>query len=251
MSHQENALFDTQGFNAVIAGNGAIGSAILDNLLQRPNLGRIAVLQRGEHRGASDPRVLRLHIDALEPDTVLDAAEVVQEAFGAIHFLVNTIGTLHNADHQPEKSLKQLNASGMAHAFSINAMLAPLLAQAFSAAMRHKQPALLASLSARVGSITDNELGGWYSYRASKAAHNMLLRTIAREWRISHRNTTVVALHPGTVQSRLSKPFISPNYKNPVLTPQRSATALLQVISQLDTRHSGSFYDWQGEEIPW
>ena len=110
---------------------------------------------------------------------------------------------------------------------------------------------MLASLSARVGSIEDNQMGGWYSYRASKAAHNMLLKTLAREWRVSHKNVAVVALHPGTVQSRLSEPFVTARYRNRVLAGEESAEALLAVIGGLNAKDTGSFLDWQGKAIPW
>jgi NAD(P)-dependent dehydrogenase (short-subunit alcohol dehydrogenase family) len=135
--------------------------------------------------------------------------------------------------------------------FAINAMVLPLLVQEFSGLLRHSDPALFASLSARVGSIEDNHLGGWYSYRASKAAHNMLLRTIANEWRLTHRNAVVVALHPGTVQSRLSKPFISPGYKNAVHTPAECAENLVRVLGALTADASGGFFDWEGKAIAW
>jgi NAD(P)-dependent dehydrogenase (short-subunit alcohol dehydrogenase family) len=117
--------------------------------------------------------------------------------------------------------------------------------------MRHPEPAVLASLSARVGSIEDNELGGWYSYRAAKAAQNMLLRTLSREWSLSHRNVSVVALHPGTVESALSAPFISKSYSKRVLTANESAAALITVIDTLRPEQSGEFFDWQGTRIPW
>lgn len=126
-----------------------------------------------------------------------------------------------------------------------------MLAQGFSKTLRHDDPGILASLSARVGSIADNDMGGWYSYRASKAAHNMLLRTLSREWRISHRNVTVLALHPGTVASALSQPFVSPTYARRVLQPDECAAYLLQVLKERSTSDSGSFYDWRGEPIPW
>ena len=129
-------------FNVVIVGNGAIGSAVLENLLQRQELMRAVVLGRSAHTVPEDERVTHLTFDAEDPQSVMTAAT------------------------------------------QVNAVLLLLLAQAFSKLLRHDEPAVLASLSARVGSIEDNQLGGWYSYRASKAVHNMLLKTIAREWRI-------------------------------------------------------------------
>jgi NAD(P)-dependent dehydrogenase (short-subunit alcohol dehydrogenase family) len=238
-------------FNVIIVGDGAIGSALLDNLLTRPGLQRAVVLGRSDTPRSEDVRISRLRFDATEPDSITSAATAACELLERAHLLINTVGMLHSSSQQPEKRLQSLKPQQLQQSFMVNAALLPLLAQAFGKLLRHDEPALLASLSARVGSIEDNQMGGWYSYRASKAAHNMLLKTLALEWKISHRNTTVVALHPGTVTSRLSKPFLTPAYKKRVLTPAECAEALLAVISQLQPENSGTFYDWQGQLIPW
>jgi NAD(P)-dependent dehydrogenase (short-subunit alcohol dehydrogenase family) len=240
-----------QDCNVVIAGDGAIGVALLENLLQRPQVKRVLVLGRNPGRVAPDPRVSHLALDAEDPQSVEAAAAQTQNAVERVHLLLNTVGMLHAAGQGPEKRLKALRPEHLQQSFAVNAALLPLLAQAFSKLLRHDEPATFASLSARVGSIEDNLLGGWYSYRASKAAHNMLLRTLAREWRVSHRNVTVVALHPGTVRSRLSEPFLTDSYPHRVLSPAESAGALLGVIGDLGHEESGSFFDWQGKRIPW
>ena len=244
-------VLELDAFNAIIVGEGAIGSALLANLLRRPGLQRVLVLGRTDKPGIQDARITRLHFDACEPDSIVQAASRASEMFGRVHLLINTVGMLHSGSQQPEKQLRNLDPQQLQQSFLVNATLLPLLAQAFGKLLRHDEPAILASLSARVGSIEDNRAGGWYSYRASKAAHNMLLKTLALEWKISHRNTTVVALHPGTVISGLSKPFLSARYKNRLLSPDESAEALLQVISQLQPQDSGNFYDWQGQPILW
>lgn len=237
--------------NAVIVGDGAIGTALLDALLQHPGLAGVALLRRGNTRLPDDQRVIPLPFDAEDPASVAAAAEEATSSLGRVHLLINTVGMLHGPRQQPEKRVRDVRPEALLHSFAINAVLLPLLAQSFGSLLRHDEPAVLASLSARVGSIEDNGLGGWYSYRASKAAHNMLLRTLAREWRVSHRNVSVVALHPGTVDSRLSRPFVSSSYRNKVLTPGESAEALLKVIDSLCPDRSGSFYDWQGKPVPW
>jgi NAD(P)-dependent dehydrogenase (short-subunit alcohol dehydrogenase family) len=238
-------------FNVIIVGDGAIGSALLNNLLTLPGLKRAVVLGRSATPGSEDVRISRLRFDATDPDSIACAATATCELLERAHLLINTVGMLHSSSQQPEKRLQSLKPQQLQQSFMVNATLLPLLAQAFGKLLRHDEPAVLASLSARVGSIEDNQMGGWYSYRASKAAHNMLLKTLALEWKISHRNTTVVALHPGTVTSRLSKPFLTPGYKKRVLTPAECAEALLAVISQLQPENSGKFYDWQGQLIPW
>ena len=240
-----------KSFNAVVVGSGAIGSALVQNLLQREALNRVVVLGRGAHCVPEDDRVTHLTFDAEDAGSVIAAATQVQQTLDSVHLVINTVGLLHNQHQGPEKRLKAVDPDHLQKSFQVNAVLLPLLAQAFSKSLRHNEPATLASLSARVGSIEDNQLGGWYSYRASKAAHNMLLKTIAREWRVSHPNVTVVALHPGTVYSRLSEPFLTERYKNRVLSPPECACSLLEVIGDLQQEDSGSFYDWQGKSISW
>tara|TARA_R110002110_G_C13470525_1_gene720937 strand:+ start:51667 stop:52461 length:795 start_codon:yes stop_codon:yes gene_type:complete len=238
-------------FNAVVVGNGAVGSAVVKNLLQRTGVGHIAVLGRTP-KGISDDERTSFHaVDAQQPESVDEAALALRQQVDRVHLLINTVGMLHTDTLKPEKRLRDVTAQQLQASFAINAVFPALLAQAFSALMRHKEPAVFASLSARVGSIEDNRLGGWYSYRATKAAQNMLLRTLSREWGVSHRNVSVVALHPGTVESPLSEPFISRGYSNRVLTPQESAAALLNVIGALRPGQTGEFYDWQGKAIPW
>lgn len=246
----ESAL-GRSSLSVIIVGDGAIGSALLENLVKWPGLRRALVLGRNAGPAVEDKRISRLRFDANDPGSIAAAGAAARESLDRAHLLINTVGMLHSGDQQPEKRLASLDPEHLQQSFAVNATLLPLLAQAFGALLRHDEPALLASLSARVGSIEDNRMGGWYSYRASKAAHNMLLKTLALEWKISHRNTTVVALHPGTVASRLSEPFLTPKYDKRVLTPAECAQALLDVMSELHTENSGNFYDWQGKLIPW
>jgi NAD(P)-dependent dehydrogenase (short-subunit alcohol dehydrogenase family) len=237
--------------NAVVVGNGAIGSALAQGLLDSGRTDRLFLCARDPSRGPRDERLQALALDVTDPLSVAGAAARVAAGCDRVHLLINTVGMLHEGEHRPERRLKDLQQDRLMRAFEINAAPVMLLAQHFTGLLRHDEPALFASLSARVGSIADNGLGGWYSYRASKAAHNMLLRTLALEWRVSHPRCTVVALHPGTVKSRLSEPFVSKNYRNKVLSPDQSAAALVAVMEKLGPSDSGSFYDWQGDAIPW
>lgn len=243
-------LLQTDELCAVVVGNGAIGSALCEALLALDHTRHVGLLGR-QVEAWSDERVIPLFVDAMEPDSVAAAALTLEQHVQGVQLLVNTVGVLHWENSLPEKRLRDLDASPALHAFQVNALFPALVADAFGPLLRKGQPAVFASLSARVGSIGDNHLGGWYSYRASKAAQNMLLRTIAREWSVSHRETIVVALHPGTVASRLSAPFVSEKYRNRVLQPEECARALLDVIATLDASDSGSFLDWQGKTIPW
>lgn len=242
---------ELEAINAVVVGAGAIGTALVDELLEMPQVHHVFVLHRGTAPGFADPRVQCICFDALNGATIANASATVGLACKRIHLLINTVGMLHSPDQSPEKRLADFDAVNLQRSIALNATLLPLLAQAFASLLRHKEPAVLASLSARVGSLEDNKIGGWYSYRASKAAHNMLLLTLAREWRISYRNVIVLALHPGTVESRLSEPFVTSAYKNRVLSPAESASALLGVMAGQTFADSGSFFDWRGDKVPW
>jgi NAD(P)-dependent dehydrogenase (short-subunit alcohol dehydrogenase family) len=237
--------------NAVIVGNGSIGAALLETLLDHPRLNRITVLGRSRKALVSDSRISYHYLEAEQPDSIKRAATATMQDFEHCHLLINTVGMLHTDAYKPEKRLCDVSAESLHRSFAINAVFLPLLAQAFGPLLRHPKPAVFASLSARVGSIEDNRLGGWYSYRACKAAQNMLLRTLSREWSLSHRNVSVVALHPGTVESALSAPFISKGYSNRVLTARESAEALIKVIEKMRPGQSGEFYDWQGKSVAW
>ena len=241
--------FQLDRANVVIAGGGALGTAFANALVREFDVSEVSLLTRREPREL-DPRVDVSPLEATDPTSIDAAAKRVSERVNRVHLLVNTVGMLHGAEVKPEKRLRDLTGPVFQQSMAVNALFPCLLAEGFSRALRHDEPAMFASLSARVGSISDNGMGGWYSYRASKAAHNMLLRTLSREWRVSHRNVTAVALHPGTVESRLSRPFVSPSYKR-VLQPEESVAHLLDVMRGLSPADSGSFFDWRGEAIPW
>ncbi len=244
-----NALSQS-GLNIVVVGGGGIGAAMVNKLLQDYPVARLWWLVRTSPV-IEDTRVQLLHMDATQPETIADACAQVAAECDHVHLVVNTVGMLHSSEHRPEKRLKDVNATALADLMAVNAFLVPQLAQGLSGVLRHADSALFVSLSARVGSITDNGMGGWYSYRASKAAHNMLLKNIALEWRVSHRNVTVLAMHPGTVATSLSRPFTPSNYHKRVLTPEECAEALLQVMADRSPKNSGQFFSWEGEQIPW
>ena len=246
----EQGALGHSSLNVVIAGGGGIAQALAQQLLQDYPVERLFLLQRGQTAPA-DQRVQNIPLDATDPASIAAAGSTVAGEVDRVHLLLNTVGVLHDDRVQPEKRLKDVTAESLHHLMQANAFLLPQLAQAFSSLLRHSEASIVGSLSARVGSITDNDLGGWYSYRASKAAHNQLLRTLAREWRISHKHCCVVALHPGTVATKLSEPYTPANYSRRVLSPQECAQALLDVLSNIGAKESGSFLAWDGTPIPW
>lgn len=245
-----NALANP-GLNVVVAGSGGIGAAVAERLLAGYPVQKLFLLQRSERCLPQDDRVVPLPVDAEDPDSIAAAGAAVAAQCKALHLVFNAVGMLHDDNFKPEKRLKDVTPEALAKLAAINAWFLPQLAATLAPLLRHPEPSILASVSARVGSITDNGMGGWYSYRASKAAHNMLLRTLAREWRVSHKHCTVVALHPGTVATALSRPYTPANYNKRVLDPAESAAAMLQVLETLTPAQSGGFYAWDGEEIPW
>ncbi len=239
------------GINAVVAGSGGIGAAVAELLLAHYPVEKLFLLQRSDRYEGDDPRVITLPVDAADADSIRAAAEAIAGRCDRLHLLFNAVGMLHGEGFRPEKRLKDVTLEALTHLAMVNAFFLPQLAAALAPLLRHPEPSVLASVSARVGSIADNEMGGWYSYRASKAAHNMLLKTLAREWRVSHKHCAVVALHPGTVETDLSIPYTPANYPKRVLSPAESAEAMLTVLESVDAGKSGCFYAWDGAEIPW
>ncbi len=166
--------------------------------------------------------------------------------------VIHCAGVLHDSSHNrsPEKRLEDLCAENLEYSFRLNAWAPILLAQGLLPLLR-QQPAVFAAISARVGSITDNHLGGWYSYRSSKAALNQLLRTFAVEARRRAPKLTVLALHPGTTDTPLSAPFQSRVPEGKLFSPPWVAEQLTQQLDRATPEQSGRFINWQGDTLPW
>lgn len=164
---------------------------------------------------------------------------------------VLSTGVLHDEAHRPEKSVREFDPAWFQRNLALNTQPFFELAAALTRRTRRDDPLTLAVLSAKVGSIEDNRLGGWYSYRASKAALNMLVRTTAIEWRHRLPNATVLALHPGTTDSRLSEPFQQRLPPGQLHSPARTGAALSRIIDAATQADSGRFYSWDGSLLPW
>ncbi len=168
-----------------------------------------------------------------------------------LHLVINCAGVLHGAGLSPEKSIEQASKASLERVFALNAFAPLLLAQVLLPQLCKKQRAVFASLSARVGSISDNRAGGWYAYRASKAAQNQLLKTFSIEWKRRNPKGTCLILHPGTVDTPLSTPFQARVPAEKLFDAQRAACQLLTIISQCSPSDSGRFIAWDGKEVPW
>jgi len=214
----------------VIGASGGIGRAVADELDARAyNVTRLS-------RSA----------DGLDITDEVDVADKLGRLDGQFDLVIVATGVL-SGPKGPEKSLRWLTSEGMAAQFAVNAIGPALVLKHSIRLFARNRHAVFAALSARVGSIEDNALGGWYSYRASKAALNQLLKTASIELKRTHSKLVCAALHPGTVATEFTRNY--PNHST--VTPQIAATNLLNVVAQLTPDDSGKFFDWAGREIPW
>lgn len=224
----------------IIGASGGIGGAIADALAEE---GAFTVVHRfGRSLGGA------AHIDITDEASVAAAAAIVAQGPAPTLVFVAT-GILHDASSGPEKALKELDAAWLAQVYAVNAIGPAMIAKHFLPLMPKTGRTVFAALSARVGSISDNRLGGWHGYRASKAALNQLIRTISIEERRRNTSSIVVALHPGTVDTALSKPFQSNVAPGHLFDAGRAAVQLLDVLDGLRPPDSGKLFAWDGVEV--
>ena len=244
MQGAERGWSDWQG-HALIVGTGGIGGALADALAARaPDL---TLWTAGRHRGG--PR--HLPRDLEDDASLARFTELARARLDPLRLVICTAGLLHDGDLQPEKRLSQVRRPHLQRSFAVNAWGPLLLAQALETLLPRDAPSHFASLSARVGSIGDNRLGGWYAYRAAKAAQNQLLTTLALEWRRRLPLACVTLLHPGTTATALSEPFRSSVPPERLFSPEQAARQLLTVLEGQTPEHSGAFLAWDGRTIPW
>lgn len=232
---------------AVIGASGGIGGAFCEVLAADPGVTRLFAFSRRET--ALPGEAATWHAIDITDEGSIEAAAASTGDFELDLVLVLT-GILHRGDDlRPERRLSELDPASLAAVLAINATGPALVAKHFLPKLRQRKKTLFAALSARVGSISDNRLGGWASYRASKAALNQLVKTIAIEQGRRHPNSIVVTLHPGTVDTRLSKPFTGSTPDDKLFSPRQSAGYLLKVIDELEPADSGGLFAWDGSRI--
>ncbi len=178
-------------------------------------------------------------------------AEQPAEQPAELAYVINCIGILHQGDLQPEKSLRQINADNLLTYFQVNSIASILLAKHLTPLIKNSSRTIFATLSAKVGSISDNQLGGWYGYRASKTALNMFMKTIALEYRRTCKSTIVAVLHPGTTDTQLSQPFQRNVPPEKLFSIDRTVDQLFNVMKALTLNDSGEFFSWDGTRLPW
>ena len=236
-----------------------IGLEFVRQLLESGRCERVFAVYRQTHTAQGlmalqrtwGDRLVLLPGDMTQEADVKTIAAQIQTYTPLLHWVINTIGVLQEAGMSPEKSLRQIEVSGLLRAFEVNSIPTVLLAKHLLPLLRHPSRSVLAVLSAKVGSIGDNHLGGWYGYRASKAALNMFVKTIALEYQRRSPQTLVLALHPGTTDTQLSQPFQRNVPPEKLFTVTRTVEQLLTVIDSKTCEESGSFFAWDGSILPW
>ena len=237
----------------VVGARGGIGAAFVERLSYSEAIDHVFALSRDREwvsQASGHHKVERLYADLTDEESVFAVSERVKASGGTLRFVINCSGLLHSSDLQPERSWRHLNIDTMRRVFDVNTFGVALLIKHVIPLLPRRQEAIFASLSARVGSITDNRIGGWYSYRASKAAQNMIVKTAAIEAARSYPQLTLVALHPGTVDTALSEPFTRrlPDHHE-VFSPQTSCQRLCEVMTDLTPDQTGQHLAWDGSPI--
>jgi NAD(P)-dependent dehydrogenase (short-subunit alcohol dehydrogenase family) len=245
----ELASFGSQLNVAVLGASGGIGGALADQLAKSPAVTQVFRLSRTP---VDDESGAWLPFDLEDEDTIADASGVLKQTAGALNLVIVATGLLHQAKElQPEKTWRSLNSLSLERAFRINAVGPALVAKHFLPLLATDRKTAFAAISARVGSIEDNHFGGWYAYRSAKAALNMLLKTLSIELARRNPYALCVGLHPGTVDTNLSRPFQGSVPEGKLFPPARSARCLLSVLNRLTPDDTGGFFAWDGSRIPY
>ncbi|WP_330926194.1 SDR family oxidoreductase [Candidatus Sororendozoicomonas aggregata] len=232
---------------AVFGSSGAIGQALTHQAIQLYPEATLYAFSR-QPQSFSSSSVQAHTIDYGSEQAIEAAINLACEHFPLDKVIVAT-GILHDDHAAPEKCLRDLSADNFHHLLSVNTVLPAIIAKYALPKLNKKAPSLFAALSARVGSISDNQLGGWYSYRVSKAALNMVIKTAAIEMARRNQQAVVVGLHPGTVDSFLSRPFQKNVPQGKLFTPEYAAQKLLAVCAGLTADDSGKLFAWDGQEV--
>ncbi len=242
-----NYLKEDQMKALIIGGTGGIGLAIIKQLLiLKPNAQIHATFFR-HHPRYQHPQLHWHHVDiTIETEISTLATQFIQ-----LDLMINAVGILHTATHSPEKSIQHFEADFFYTNIKTNTLPTLLLAKHFMVQLKASRRSYFVTISAKVGSIEDNRLGGWISYRTSKAALNMAIKTISIEWRPKLPRCCVIAFHPGTTASALSEPFQHNVSPHKLFTPKYTAQCLLELLSRLTPHNSGQFLSYNGDIIAW
>ena len=217
----------------LIGANGTIGSALATAMRENYELHTLS----------------REQTDYSEKSLELIAKRLKEK--GSFSLIICCVGVLHNEKVSPEKRLGQLNEASLSEYFRVNTIIPALCLRFFQTLLDKQAPSQFTFLSAMVGSIGDNSLGGWYGYRSSKAALNMMIKTASIEVKRTNKMAALAVIHPGTTIGPLSKPFSAGVSKDNYYTPEQSAQRILNVSESLTPEQTGGFFNWSGTHLPW
>jgi NAD(P)-dependent dehydrogenase (short-subunit alcohol dehydrogenase family) len=240
----------------IVGGGKGIGLGFVRQLLAQSDVQRVYATYRQaesatELLAIDDPKLHCLQMDITDEAQIAAVIQAIQSETKVLHYVINSVGVLHEGEMQPEKSLRQINSEQLVRYFQVNSIGAMLLFKYVQPLLKHNDRSILATISAKVGSIGDNEIGGWYGYRASKAALNMFIRTSSIEYKRSCPNAILVALHPGTTDTKLSLPFQRNVPPEKLFSVDRTVSQLLTIMDGLAPTDSGEFFSWDGSRIAW
>ena len=231
---------------AIIGTTGSIGKAFLEYYLSDDNTDKVYSISRSRN-GIEDRKIIDLNLNFTDKNDYHTLSSSIPK--DSLDRVIIASGVLHDGDLQPEKKISSLDLDNFQKVFNVNTFAPALLLKVFFPLIKRNSDALIGVLSARVGSISDNRIGGWYAYRASKAALNMIIKTAAIELERRDKTAKIIGLHPGTVDTNLSKPFQGGTPEEKIFTPEQSIDYLTKVIDSSTPQDTGKVFDWQGKEI--
>ena len=232
---------------AIFGANGGIGKAFIEYYLSVPEIQRIFAFSRAPI-ALDDKRLISVSLDVTNEHSLENGLAIIEEQ--KLDRVVVAVGTLHTEDRMPEKQLTELSMQHFEEVFRINTYVPALIMKYIKPYLNKKERTVIGLLSARVGSISDNKLGGWYAYRASKAALNMLIKTTAIEFKRSHKHTVIIGLHPGTVDTKLSKPYQGKLVPGQLFSAEHAVKLMANVIEKTHTEQSGQCLAYDGSVVP-
>jgi len=231
---------------AIIGSSGAIGNAFVEHYLKDNAVEKIFSFSRSVNSHTSK-KIYSFDIDIESQESIEKAASYLEGCY--LERVIIASGVLHTESFQPEKSIKDLNYETLSKVYSVNTIGPALVGKYFLPLLNKENKSVMAFLSARVGSISDNKVGGWYSYRSSKSALNQIVKNFSIEMKRSNPNAVILALQPGTVESKFSEPFKKNISKDKLFSPDFSVDMMSKVIESANSSSSGNLIAWDGEVI--
>jgi NAD(P)-dependent dehydrogenase (short-subunit alcohol dehydrogenase family) len=251
--------FDSGATALVIGASGGIGLAMTRHLLADPRFARVIASCRDPRRdgelhglGREHHRLEQVALDATDPEAFLRLGADLRDRDIRPALVIYCAGLLHDGDRlQPEKRLEEIELDALQRVFAVNTFGPALMFKSLLPLFGRHDPCVMAVVSARVGSIEDNRLGGWYAYRASKAGLNQIMRTAKIEARRRFKGCILACVHPGTTDTALSRPFQANVPEDKLFPPAFVAERFMSIFEALEIEDSGAFLAWDGAPIPW